>query len=208
MAILADGRAGFARQERQTVHAGVVRFGLILMTTGAGARQVQFEHRRMRVPGRHHVVLAVAIGAGGRCGGAHGAAHAVDARGIDIRLLLVADRAVHRLRRDVVVGMIPGEIAVATGAQVGLVDGSREFRRIDKQRNDLADRIGLVQVFISMAFQAVAVGDDFRPDCREGDTRNQQVTERHFPEAIHTLCTQWPCGAVPTTHILANALLP
>ena len=150
MAILADGRAGFARQERQTVHAGVVRFGLILMTTGA----------------------------------------------------------VHRSGCKIVVRMTRGQIAVAIGATVGPVAGGGQFRRIDEQRNDLADRVGLVQVFVSVAFQAVAVGDDLGPDCREGDTRNQQVTERHFPEAIHTLCTQWPCGAVSTTHILANALPP
>jgi len=87
------------------------------------------------------------------------------------RLVTVADRALHRFSGDVVLGMRFLQVGMATGAVVGLVDGSFELRFIDKQGDGFAGRIGFDQRLVGMAFQAIAI---FHNGGSETGTRQQQ----------------------------------
>ena len=86
---------------------------------------------------------------------------AVDAGPIAFGLSFVARLAVGRLGRDIVVRMLPGDVGVAARAEVGLVDGSREFGHINEQGDLFAGGIGLGQRLVRVALQASAVLDRF-----------------------------------------------
>lgn len=68
----------------------------VVMTFGAGLRQIQFEYRRGRVFRGSDLVRAVAIPTIGRAGRAHLMAEAVDALRILFLLFLVATAAIRR----------------------------------------------------------------------------------------------------------------
>jgi len=103
-------------------------------------------------------MLAVTIGTTGRAGCAQRMAHAVDTGGVLFGRFFVAGGAVDRFGRHVVVRMLGRDVRVATGAGVGAMHRSCKFRFIDKEPDRLAGRVGFIQRFIGMAFQADRVG--------------------------------------------------
>ena len=66
-------------------------------------------------------MVAVTILAGGGPRGPHRQARAVDAGFVDRRLVGVAKPTAHRLGGDIVIGMLGGDVRVATAAGIGLI---------------------------------------------------------------------------------------
>lgn len=89
-------------------------------------------------------------------------------------LFLMANRALGCPSRHIVVGVFGGDIAVATGAGIGPVDGSAQLAFIDKQGNGFARSVGFVQGFIRVAVQAGAI-----LDLAHGAEAGQPATSQH-----------------------------
>ncbi len=77
----------------------------ITVAFAAGEGQVHFEHRRRRIIDRKNVMRAVAIPAFGRARRAEQVAHAVDARAVSLGLFLMAEDAIRRRQRAIVMGV-------------------------------------------------------------------------------------------------------
>ena len=108
---------------------------LLLWQVAQVLREVELEDGRIDLLHRHDLMSAVAAGAGGRARGAHCVAHAVDAGGIKLGLLLVAGTAIDRGQRLFVRHAVPVEALVAIGAVEGPVHGFRKRGLIDEQRH-------------------------------------------------------------------------
>ena len=121
----------------------------------------------------------------GRAGSTQRMTHTVYAGGVLFGGLIVASSAIDRLGREVVVRVFARDIRVAAGASVGAMHRRRKFRLIDKQPNRFAGRVGLVESFIGMAFEAGGVGILFGSECRTGpeEIRKNQQDNRGNPKA-------------------------
>ena len=129
--------------------------------------------------------MAVAAGGGVVVSGLQG--QTVDARLKTLRLPRVSAGAAHQRDRAVVVGMLGGEVGVATDAIIGLMSGQFEFDRVHEQGNRLAGRVGLDQGVIAVTIEAITVlhPGEYR-DHPQHPKRNQQgYTVFHF--------TYFPC---------------
>ena len=111
-------------------------------------------------------IVTVAAG----CGilSAFGQGQAVDAGAVALGLLLVARLAIGRFGREVIVGVIRGEVRVAARTGVGLVDGGLELGHINKEGNFFAGGVGLGEGLVPVTLQAGAVLDRFgsRGNCQ------------------------------------------
>ena len=72
-------------------------------------------------------------------------------------LLLVTGRTTRRLDRKVIVGMFGGDVSVAAGAGVGLMNGGREPGLVHKQGDLPAGSVCLGKRLVGMALEAGAV---------------------------------------------------
>ena len=84
------------RRGLRMLHLVFLRQVGIVVTLGAGLRQIEFENRRQGIFDRQDVVRAVAVPAIGGAGSAERMAHAVDAGGVILCLLFVAAGAIGR----------------------------------------------------------------------------------------------------------------
>lgn len=98
---------------------------------------------------------------------------AMDAGVVTFRLPRMADGAVDRLERDVIVGMFGGDIGVASDAGIGFVRGGGELCLIDEQRDRPAGGIRFGEGIVAVAIQAITVLQRGRVqlECCEYDQR-------------------------------------
>ena len=85
--------------------------------------------------------------------------YAVHAQAVAFGLFLVADPAIDRLGRQVIVRMLERNITVATRAAVRAVDRCRKLRQVHKAGNLFPCGIGSSQRLFRMTFHASAVLD-------------------------------------------------
>ena len=102
-------------------------------------------------------------------------ARAVDACRVITAGPLVATGTVHRLRRNVVIRMLPREVRVATRAGIGGVNRTREAGLVDKKRDPLACGIGLEKGLVGMALQAGGIRVLFGRWSRDADQAESQA---------------------------------
>lgn len=121
-------------------------------------------------------MLAVTIHAARRAGSPKRMTHTVNAAGVLFGRFIMASSAVNRLGRHIVVRVFARDIRMTTGAGICAMHRRRKFRFIDKEPNRFAGRVGFVERFIGMAFEAGGVGIFFGTNCavtRDEQTGNQ-----------------------------------
>ena len=84
-------------------------------------------------------------------------------------LLFVAFCTIGRLRGEVVIGMLSGDIAVTTRATVGLMDRGPQLGLVDEHRNTFTSSIGFVERLIGVTLHARAVFDLARGKALKGE---------------------------------------
>ena len=84
---------------------------------------------------------------------------AVNASPIALGLLFVAFGTARGLGRHVVIRVLGSDIAVATRAGIGFVDGSQELGFINEQRKGLTGGVGFEEGLVGMTVKAGAVFD-------------------------------------------------
>ena len=109
----------------------------------------------------------------------------MDAGAVAFSLLFVTGRAVDRLQRNVIVGMLGRGVGVATDAVIGLVRGSREFGCIHEQRNSVSGGIGDGERLVRVTIQAIAVLQ--ASPGRQGKCQQGQDAERQMLQSIHNI---------------------
>ena len=120
-------------------------------------------------------MAAMAIAASGRVFPAFGGGNAVKAGAVAFGLLRVAACAIDGPGRNIVIRMFDGDIGMATGAGIGLVDGGGEFGNIHKQRNLPARGVGFAQRLIRVTIQTGTVFDCFG----RGEGQGREQGESH-----------------------------
>ena len=85
-------------------------------------------------------------------------ANTMDAGRIIIRRMLVTIGAVRGPGRDTVIRVFCGDIRVATGTGVRVVNGSNKFSLVNEERNFFAELICFREGFVGVAIQAGAIG--------------------------------------------------
>src|SRR3974390_2719427 len=90
---------------------------------------------------------------------AFGCREAMDAGAVALGLVLMARRTGGGLRPDIIVGVLGGDVGVATSASIRLVHGSCQLGEIYKKGDFLAGGVGRSQRLIAMALKAGAVLD-------------------------------------------------
>ena len=161
MAVGAGGRIAVTSRHGLAVHALFHVFGLLFVTPPARLRQPGKIQRRGRRRGRQDGVAVVTVLARRGIQPPLRPRQTVDAGAVALGLLLVALLAIGRLRRDVVIRVLRGDVGVAACAGVGLMDRSGELGHIHKERDLFAGGVGLGERLIPVALQAGAVLDRF-----------------------------------------------
>jgi hypothetical protein len=98
------------------------------------------------------MIERVAVNATGRAGSPQGMADAVDAGRVFTGLSRVTVPAIDRFGGDIVIGVLCGEVVMATGAGIGFVSRSQELGRVNKQRKRLSRGIGFEKGLVGMTF--------------------------------------------------------
>jgi len=102
-------------------------------------------------------VAIVAVAARGRISLPPRERQAMHTGTVAFGLLLVAPGAFRGLGRHIVIGMFNSNVAVATDAGIGPMNGRGQFGFVYKEPNRLADPVGLVESFVGVAVQTGAV---------------------------------------------------
>src|ERR1039458_9130345 len=124
VAIGAGRRLAVAGGHGLAMHAGFHVFGRLVGTPAARLGQTGEVQRRSRRGGRHNGVPVVAVTTGRGILTPLRQGQTVHAAAIVLGLGYVALLAIGRLGRDVVIGVLGGDIGVAARAGIGLVDRS------------------------------------------------------------------------------------
>ncbi len=163
MTISACGSVAAAGGDCLAVDAFDDVFGLLLMALAAGLGEVGEIERRLGGIRRQDGMGAVAVGTGGgmvRAGrDAVAAGCGMNAGGVSEGRLDVAAGAIHRLGGEMVVGMLVGDVVVATGAGVGAMDGGGECCGINEKGEHAAGGVGGSEGFVAVAIETIAVAD-------------------------------------------------
>ena len=110
------------------------------------------------------------------------------------RLPRVTSRATHQRHRLVVIGMLGGDVRVATDTGIRLVRRQLELRLVHEQRNWFASGIGLREGAIAVTIEAITVFQTGGHRPAEGEN-----TEQHNPN-------QWgENGSSVVSHSSKNA---
>ncbi len=187
--ITMPGSDGFAVDAFLNIFSGLV------VAAAAGFRQVRPVKRRRRRGRREDSMPVVAIAAPGGLLLSAGQGQPMDACAVALGLLLMAFGAARRLRPDVVIRVFEGNIAVATGAGIRLMDRSRQLRLIHKQRNALPGGVGLEQGLVRVTIQAGAILD-FSAERGSGkggqqEPRSQDARQGFSSDAHTSLSSGW-----------------
>ncbi len=159
MAIGAGGRFPAPRRHGFAVHALFHVLGHLLVTPAARLGQSGEIQGRSGGRRRQDGVAIVTIAAIRGAFHAFGQGQSMHAGAVALGLLLVARSAVGRFRRDVIIGVIGGNVGVAARARVGLVNGGGQLGHINKEGDFFAGGVGLGKRLIPVALQAGAVLD-------------------------------------------------
>ena len=138
------------RRGLRMLHLVFARQVGVVVAPRASLREIQFEQRRRRVLDGQDVVRTVAVPAIGRARCAHCVAHAVDARRVILRLLVMAAGTIRRRQVGVVNQLLHAGVTI--GAVQRVVDGFVEtVRREDRERNlDSVHHPGVVGIQVAV----------------------------------------------------------
>ena len=121
---------------------------------------------------RQDAVAIVAVAARGSARVSIHKRDSMHAASVTFGLVFVTLRAIHRLLRDPVIGMLIGDVGVTACAGVGLVTGCLQLLQVHEEGYPLPRVIRLPKVFVRMAIHARRVGNLLGAKVRETDKQD------------------------------------